>query len=60
MKNNNKKYFDSVQMVREIRDAMFRQVSEPNFNPKEFQLIKDKWTKLLELQESSKIQKIEA
>lgn len=51
MKNKKKKYFDAVQMVREIRDAIFKQATDPNFNPQEFQLIKEKWTKILEQQE---------
>ena len=51
MKNKKKKYFDSVQMVREIRDAIFKQATAPNFNSQEFQQIKEKWTKILEQQE---------
>jgi hypothetical protein len=59
MKNRKKKIFDAVQMVREIRDAMFRKETDPHFNPKEFDRIKEKWTKLLELQEKSAGHKIE-
>ncbi|MGB5024549.1 MAG: hypothetical protein WBO44_04325 [Saprospiraceae bacterium] len=51
MKTKKKKLFDAVQMVREIRDATYRQKTDPNFDPKEFQRIKEKWTKLLEQQE---------
>jgi hypothetical protein len=51
MKNKKTKYFDSVQMTRDIRDAMYRQRTDPNFDPKEFKRIKEKWTKLLKLQE---------
>lgn len=51
MKTKKKKLFDAVQMVREIRDASYRQKTDPNFDPKEFQRIKEKWTKLLEQQE---------
>ena len=54
MKNKRKKYFDAVQMVRDIRDARYRQASDPNFNENEFEKIKDKWTKLLELQEKNR------
>jgi hypothetical protein len=53
MKSKEKKKFDAVQMVREIRDAMFRKETDPHFDPKEFDRIKEKWTKLLELQEKS-------
>ena len=48
MKRKKKKNFDSVQMVREIRDAQYRQATDPNFDPREFDQIKEKWTKLLE------------
>jgi len=51
MKNKKKKLFDAVQMVREIRDAMFKKETDPNFNVREFDLIKAKWTKLLNEQE---------
>lgn len=53
MKSKKKKYFDAVQMVREIRDAIYKRETDPNFNPQEFQRIKEKWTKLLERQEKS-------
>lgn len=53
MKNKNKKLFDAVQMVRDIRDALYQQSTDPNFGPKEFDRIKEKWTKLLEEQEKS-------
>ncbi|MBA7554837.1 hypothetical protein ES705_47473 [subsurface metagenome] len=53
MKSKKKKYFDAVQMVREIRDAIYKRETDPNFDPKEFQRIKEKWTKLLERQEKS-------
>jgi len=55
MKNKRKKYFDSVQMTRDIRDAIYRQKTDPNFDPKEFQRIKEKWTKLLKQQEKATI-----
>lgn len=42
-----KKLYDAVQMVREIRDAMYRERHDPNFDPKEHKRIKAKWTKLL-------------
>ncbi|HZV68660.1 MAG TPA: hypothetical protein VFG10_03920 [Saprospiraceae bacterium] len=51
MKNKKKKVFDAVQMVRDIRDAHYRQKTDPNFDPKELQRIKEKWTKLLKEQE---------
>lgn len=59
MKNNKEKYFDTVQMVREIRNAIFRQSTDPDFDNKEFKRIKEKWTKLLKLQEKSEQNKIE-
>ncbi|MBK6860116.1 MAG: hypothetical protein IPK91_07505 [Saprospiraceae bacterium] len=55
MKTKKKKLFDAVQMVREIRDASYRQKTDPNFDPKEFQRIKEKWTKLLEQQEKENL-----
>ena len=55
MKTKKKKLFDAVQMVREIRDAPYRQKTDPNFDPKEFQRIKEKWTKLLEQQEKENL-----
>lgn len=54
MKSRKKKSFDAVQMVREIRDAQYRQATDPNFDPRELEKIKDKWTKLLEKQMESK------
>ena len=59
MKSKRKKIFDTVQMVREIRDAMFKKATDPNFDQKEFGRIKQKWSKLLELQEKSSNQKVE-
>ncbi|MCH7724795.1 MAG: hypothetical protein IH819_05630 [Bacteroidetes bacterium] len=53
MKNKRKKLFDAVQMVRDIRDAIYRQANDPNFDPKEFERIREKWTRLLEQQEKS-------
>ena len=50
MKNKKKKLFDAVQMVRDIRDAMYRQRTDPDFDPKEFDRIKEKWSRALELQ----------
>jgi|GEM_PF-2472662 len=59
MKNKRRiKIFDAVQMVRDIRDAIYRQAINTDFDPKEFEKIKEKWTKLLELQEQSSPQKI--
>lgn len=58
MKNKKKKLFDAVQMVRDIRDAMFKQATDPNFDPKEFDRIKEKWTILLEQQEKNKAHNI--
>ncbi len=55
MKAKKEKLFDAVQMVREIRDASYRQKTDPNFDPKEFQRIKEKWTKLLEQQQKEKL-----
>ena len=55
MKTKKKKLFDAVQMVRDIRDASYRQKTDPNFDPKEFERIKEKWTKLLEQQEKEKL-----
>ncbi len=45
--------FDSVKMVREIRDAMYKKANDPNFDKNEFTRIKVKWTKLLKLQENT-------
>jgi len=53
MKTKKKKLFDAVQMVRDIRDAYHRQRTDPNFDSKEFDRIKEKWSKLLELQEKA-------
>lgn len=53
MKNKKAKLFDAVQMVRDIRDAKYRQENDPNFDATEFERIKAKWTKLLEEQEKS-------
>ena len=53
MRNKKKKIFDAVQMVREIRDALYQQSIDPNFDPKEFNRIKEKWTILLEQQEKN-------
>ena len=54
MKNKKrKKIFDTVQMVRDIRDALYKQAINPDFDPKEFKQIKEKWTRLLEQQEKS-------
>lgn len=53
MKNKKKKLFDAVQMVRDIRDALYRQATDSNFDPKEFERIKQKWTRLLEQQEEN-------
>ena len=58
MKTKKKKLFDAVQMVRDIRDAFYRQQTDPNFDLKEFQQIKEKWTKLLEQQEKSTAENI--
>jgi hypothetical protein len=51
MKVKKTKYFDAVQMVRDIRDAIYKQATDPNFDPKEFKVIKEKWSKLLEMEE---------
>ena len=53
MKNKESKMFDSVKMVREIRDAMYKKATDPNFDKNEFTRIKVKWTKLLKLQENT-------
>jgi hypothetical protein len=53
MKSKKTKYFDAVQMVRDIRDAIYRQATDPDFDPGVFKEIKEKWSKLLEKQESS-------
>ncbi|MBI1938823.1 MAG: hypothetical protein HYS25_11965 [Ignavibacteriales bacterium] len=52
-----KKIFDSVQMVREIRDAYYRIKSDPNYDRREFEKIKKKWAHLLEQQEKIKAKK---
>jgi len=49
----NEKYFDAVQMVREIRDAIYKQRTSSDFDPEEFRLIKEKWTGLLKQQQKS-------
>ncbi|MCO5276135.1 MAG: hypothetical protein M9900_14590 [Flavobacteriales bacterium] len=43
-----KKGYDAVKMVREIREAMYRERHDPDFDPAEFKRIKAKWAKLLE------------
>ena len=48
-----KKLFDAVQMVRDIRDAFYRQQTDPNFDIKELKQIKEKWNRLLALQEKA-------
>jgi hypothetical protein len=53
MKGKKKKLFDAVQMVRDIRDAKYKQSTDPNFDPKEFDRIKEKWTRLLEQQKGT-------
>ena len=53
MKNKKEKLFDAVQMVRDIRDALYQQTTDPNFDPKEFNRIKKKWTHRLEQQEKT-------
>jgi hypothetical protein len=58
MKVKKTKYFDAVQMVRDIRDAIYRQATDPNFDPKEFEEIKKKWSLLLEKQENSITQSV--
>ncbi len=58
MKTKQNKLFDSVQMVREIRDAMYRQRTDPNFDLNEFKRIKQKWTNLLAQQEKIKANKV--
>lgn len=58
MKAKQKKLFDSVQMVREIRDAMYRQQTDPTFDPNEFKRIKQKWTILLVQQEKINSNKV--
>lgn len=40
-------------MVRDIRDAYYKQTVTPDFDPKEFDQIKKKWTRLLEQQEKT-------
>ena len=44
------KIFDTNKMVRDIRDAMYRECHDPDFDPNEFKRIKAKWTKLLDEQ----------
>ena len=44
------KIFDTNKMVRDIRDAMYRERHDPDFDPNEFTRIKAKWTKLLDEQ----------
>ena len=51
MKTDKRKIFDSVKMVREIRDAFYKMQTEPHFDRKELDQIKAKWSKLLALQE---------
>ena len=59
MKTKKSKLFDAVQMVRDIRDAIYRQETDPNFDIKEFEQIKTKWTRLLKQQEKNAAQIIE-
>lgn len=51
MYNKRKKSFDSVQMVREIRNAYYQLESNPDFSMHELKKIKEKWTELLSQQE---------
>ena len=51
MINKSKKIFDSVKMVHEIRNAMFKKATDSKFDIIEFEKIKEKWTKLLIEQE---------
>jgi len=60
MKTKRKKIFDTIQMIREIRDAMYRKATIPNFDQKEFLRIKAKWSKLLKLQEKNSSHKMES
>jgi hypothetical protein len=53
MNGKKKKYFDSVQMTQDIRDAIFRQKTDPNFDPLEFKRIKEKWTKRLKQEQAT-------
>ncbi|MFH1196183.1 MAG: hypothetical protein V1720_10745 [bacterium] len=50
--NSKKKRFDSVQMVRDIRNAYFEKENNPKFSVGELKRIKEKWTGLLDQQES--------
>ena len=50
-----KERYDAVQMVREIRDAHYRQDTDPDFDPAELKRIKAKWTKLLDEQLKAKM-----
>ncbi len=50
MKNKTKKYFHAVQMVREIRDAIYMKSKDPEYDAAEFKKINEKWTKLLKQQ----------
>lgn len=52
MKNKTNKYFDAVQMVREIRDAIYMKSKDPLYDVAEFKKINEKWTKLLKQQKS--------
>ncbi len=58
MKTKQNKLFDSVQLVREIRDAMYCQRTDPYFDLNEFKRIKQKWTNILEQQEKIKSNKV--
>lgn len=58
MKVKKIKYFDAVQMVRDIRNAIYKKATDPDFDPKEFDEIKEKWSKLLEKQERSIAQRV--
>ena len=40
-----KKLFDAVKMVKEIRDTMYKQSIDPNFDIRIFEKIKEKQTK---------------
>lgn len=53
MINKKEKIFDSVKMVREIREAMFKNATDPHFDKKEFEMIKKKWTNLINKQEKT-------
>ena len=53
MKSKIKKTFDTLEMVREIRDAYYLKQTKKDFDPKTLENIKKKWEKRLKVKTAS-------